>query len=39
VFLDTAGENELDWDERAAIVEDAFRYIAPKALVTALDHG
>jgi hypothetical protein len=37
VFLDTAGEDELDWDEIAAIVEDAFRYVAPKALVTELD--
>jgi hypothetical protein len=37
VFLDTAGEDEVDWDEIAAIVEDAFRYVAPKALVTELD--
>jgi hypothetical protein len=38
VFLDTAREDELDWDEIAAIVEDAFRYVAPKALVAELDH-
>jgi hypothetical protein len=39
VFLDTAGEDELDWDEIAAIIRDAFRYVAPKVLVTELDHG
>jgi hypothetical protein len=37
VFLDTAGEHELDWDEITAIVEDAFRYVAPKGLVAELD--
>jgi hypothetical protein len=39
VFLDTAGEDEPDWDAIATIVEDAFRYVAPKRLITELDHG
>jgi hypothetical protein len=38
VFLDTADEDGLDWNEVAAIVEDAFRYVAPKALVADLDN-
>jgi hypothetical protein len=29
VFLDTAGANKVDWDEIAAILEDAFRQVAP----------
>ena len=37
VFLDTSGENAVDWDEVAAIVKDAFRNVAPKKLVAALD--
>jgi hypothetical protein len=37
VYLDTAREDELDWDEIAAIVEDAFRYVAPKTLVAEMD--
>ena len=38
VFLDTAGEHEVDWLEIAAIVEGAYRLVAPKQLVAELDH-
>lgn len=38
VFLDTSGENEVDWDEIAAILEDAFRTMAPKKLIAELDN-
>ena len=37
VYLDTAGSNTIDWDEIAAIIEDAYRHVAPKALVAELD--
>jgi hypothetical protein len=37
VFLDTLGENSVDWDELAAIVDDAYRCVAPKQLVAELD--
>ena len=37
VFLDTAGEHAVDWDEITAILEDAFRTVAPKALIAQLD--
>jgi predicted DNA-binding protein (MmcQ/YjbR family) len=30
-------DRELDWDEVAGIVEDAYRLVAPKKLVTELD--
>jgi hypothetical protein len=30
-------DGEIDWDELAAICEDAFRVVAPKKLVAALD--
>lgn len=36
VFLDTTGDNKVDWDEIAAIVADAYRCVAPTALVAAL---
>lgn len=36
VFLDTSGKNKVDWDEIAAILEDAFREVAPKKLVAEL---
>ena len=39
VFLDTSGENKVDWDEIAAILEDAFRNVAPKRLIVAQDKG
>jgi hypothetical protein len=38
VFLDTSGENKVDWDEIAAILEDAYRNVAPKELVAELDN-
>jgi hypothetical protein len=38
VYLDSAGSNKTDWSEIASIVEDAYRYVAPKALVFALDN-
>jgi hypothetical protein len=38
VYLDTNGEYKVDWVEVAAIVEDAYRHVAPKALVTALEN-
>jgi hypothetical protein len=37
VFLDSAGENEADWDEIAAILEDAYRNVAPGKLISELD--
>jgi hypothetical protein len=36
-YLDTAGQNRVDWNEVAAIVEDAYRMIAPRQLVAELD--
>ena len=37
VFLDTTGACRVDWKEIAAILEDAFRHIAPKDLIALLD--
>jgi hypothetical protein len=37
VYLDTTGPRKVDWDEVTAIVEDAFRMVAPKSLVADLD--
>jgi hypothetical protein len=37
IYLDTGGANRVDWHEIAAVLEDAYRHIAPKTLVTALD--
>jgi hypothetical protein len=31
MYLDTAGDNRVDWNEVAAIVKDAFRAVAPPA--------
>lgn len=36
VYLDATGENAVDWEEVAAIVEDAYRTVAPKSLVAKL---
>ena len=36
VFLDT-GEDAADWDEVSAIVEDAYRLVAPNTLIVELD--
>ena len=38
VYLDTTGRNKVNWSEVAAIVEDAYRTIAPKALIAELDN-
>jgi hypothetical protein len=37
VFLDTSGQNAVDWYEIAAILEDAYRQVAPKSLIAELD--
>jgi len=37
VYLDTTGQNSVDWNEITAIVEDAFRTVAPKELIAQLD--
>jgi hypothetical protein len=37
VFLDTAGEDRVDWDEIATLLEDGFRTVAPTELVAVLD--
>jgi len=37
VYLDTDGDDSVDWDEIASVVEDAFRTVAPKTLVQELD--
>ena len=37
VFLDTSGESRVDWDEIAAILDDAYRNVAPKKLIAELD--
>jgi hypothetical protein len=36
-FLDSSGANRVDWAEVAAIVEDAYRMIAPRKLIAELD--
>jgi hypothetical protein len=38
VYLDTTGPHRVDWGEVAAVVEDAFRHIAPAVLVKELDN-
>jgi hypothetical protein len=38
VFLDTPGESSVDWDEIAALLDDAFRTVAPKRLIAELDN-
>ena len=37
MYLDTTGPHRVDWHEIAAIVEDAFRDVAPASLVDELD--
>ena len=37
VYLDTVGANRVDWNEIAAIIEDAYRNVAPKTLIAQLD--
>ena len=38
VFLDTTCANKVDWREITAILEDAYRTVAPRNLVAELDH-
>ena len=37
VYLDDANGDRVDWEEVAAILEDAYRLVAPKKLVAELD--
>lgn len=37
LYLDTDGDDRVDWDEVAALIHDAYRTIAPKRLVAELD--
>ena len=37
-YLDTSGTNKVDWNEIADILEEAYRHVAPKALVSDLDN-
>ena len=36
-YLDTTGENSVDWNEIAGVLEDAFRIVAPKKLIAQLN--
>ena len=37
VYLDTTEPGMVDWNEVAALIEDAFRHIAPAMLINELD--
>ena len=37
VYLDTTAAHRVDWNEIAALIEDAFRHIAPGMLINELD--
>jgi hypothetical protein len=37
IYLDLTGKHKVEWDELAALLEDAYRHIAPKTLVAELD--
>jgi hypothetical protein len=37
IFLDTASFNAVDWTEIAAILDEAYRLVAPKGLIAELD--
>jgi len=37
VYLDTSGEDTIDWNRIAAILEEAYRKVAPKWLISELD--
>ena len=37
VYLDRSGSNQVNWSEIADILEEAYRHVAPKALVSELD--
>ena len=36
VYLDTSSANRVDWHEIAAVIEDAYRLVAPKQLIAEL---
>ncbi len=38
VFLDVPNKGKSDWDEIAAILEEAFRKVAPQDLIAELDN-
>ena len=38
VYLDTTAPHRIDWNEIAALLEDSFRLIAPRALIEELDN-
>ena len=38
VYLDTSGKHKVNWREVAAILEETYRYVAPKKLVIELDN-
>jgi hypothetical protein len=38
VYLDTSGDDRVDWGEIAGIIEDAFRTVAPKTVIDELGH-
>ena len=37
-FLDDLDETDTDWDDIAAVIEDAYRLVAPKKLIALLDN-
>ena len=37
LFLDLSGDDEVDWGEIAAIIQEAYRLVAPKELIAQLD--
>ncbi len=37
MYLDHAGGQDVNWDQIAALLEDAFRIVAPKSLIAELD--
>jgi hypothetical protein len=37
VFLDMQGDDRVDWGELSVLVEDAYRRVAPKKLITELN--
>ena len=39
VYLDTDGDDRVDWREIAGIIHDAFRTVAPKPFIDELDHS
>ena len=37
IFLDLPGRSSVDWNEIAAIIEEAYRLVAPRQLIAELD--